>query len=36
MKRTEINAIELLLFRLPVELKKNCANQLFGHIERSS
>ena len=36
MKRTEINAIELLLSRLPIERKKYCANQLLGQIERSS
>jgi len=36
MKRTEINAIELLLSRLPVELKKYCANQILGQIERST
>jgi len=30
MKRTDINAIEQLLSRLPVELKKYFANPLLG------
>lgn len=32
MKRTDINAIEQLLSRLSVELKKYFANQLLGQI----